>query len=488
MRGIISAVSTAFSVLLFTSQPAASQDGDIDRLIERGRSVAIAGDCMACHRTAEADGKPYAGGYTISSPMGPIVAPNISPSKEFGIGNWTETQFVDAVRNGVSPGGYLYPAMPYTAYRGMTDQDAHALYVYLTKGTKPVDEAPQAKTDLPFPFNQRILMLGWNVLFNSAIPFQETAAAPGGHERGKYLVDTLAHCGACHTPRNLFMAENNDSYLAGGDVGGWHAPNITSDAVSGIGAWKNEEIVAYLKHGNAAGKSQAAGPMAEAVEHSFRHMPDTDLEAIATYLKTVPPVRAEGQTTPGFARSDAKAADLGQLDYGIDRDPKAMETGTSTNGEQLYVSACATCHQVNGKGTQDHFYPSLTNNRAVGGMTSNNLVMAVVDGVHRKTNDFTVQMPAFGEELSNAQIAAVSNYVLHRFGNEDLHVTEANVITLRNGGEKPLLVKATPWLMAGSVALAAIMLAASAFVWSRRRSRKHAAHEANPGDLQPLKR
>lgn len=472
LLALMALAGTAVSAVM---TPAAAQDAGTTALIEHGHAVSIAGDCMACHRTAETDGKPYAGGYTIASPMGPIVAPNISPSKEFGIGNWTEAQFTDAVRNGKAPRGYLYPAMPYTSYSQMTDADLHALYFYLTKGVQPVDAAPKAQTDLPFPFNQRIMMLGWNLLFNRASPFGATDAAPGGAVRGKYLVDALAHCGACHTPRNLMMAEDNSQYLGGGDLGGWHAPNITSDPVSGIGGWSTDELVTYLKHGNAVGKSQAAGAMAEAVEHSFRHMPDRDLQAIATYLKTVSPIHDAGQAQPAFAHKDPKAADIASLDYGIDRDPTAMTTGTGFNGQDLYVSACATCHQLNGAGTQDQFYPSLTSNRATGGMTANNLVMAIVDGVHRKTNDITVQMPAFGEELSNPQIAAVSNYVLKRFGNDDLSVTEAQVVKLRMGGDTPLLARATPWLM-GLFALVVLIVIATV-MWGLR-GRKSTASPA----------
>jgi D-sorbitol dehydrogenase (acceptor) len=469
----------AFSALAFSTVAASSvlaQDAATSALIERGRSVAIASDCMACHRTPEGEGKPFAGGYTISSPLGPIVAPNITPSKEFGIGNWSEAQFEAAMRDGVAPRGHLYPAMPYTAYRAMSDDDLHALFVYLQKDVKPVDEAPKAQTDLPFPFNIRLSMAGWNLFFNRATPFDNALAAPAGTERGKYLVDGPAHCGACHTPRNTLMAEDASQYLGGGDVGGWHAPNITSDPVSGIGGWSDAELVTYLKNGNAVGKSQAAGPMAEAVEHSFRHMPDNDLQAIANYQKTYPAIRSEAQTAPAYEHSKAKPTGIGTLDYGIDRSPAAMVNGTSVNGEELYVGACATCHQLNGAGTQDQFYPSLTSNRATGGMTPNNLVMAVVEGVHRKTNDFTVQMPAFKDELSNAQIAAVSNYVLQRFGNASLSVSEADVVELKNGGEVPLLVKATPWLMLGGAVLAAFVLVLAAVFFWRRGKRNTLQH------------
>ncbi|MEI4488827.1 cytochrome c [Frigidibacter sp. MR17.14] len=202
--------------------------------IERGRYLATAADCAACHRTAEPDGAPFAGGYAIASPMGRIVASNITPSTRFGIGGWSEEQFARALREGMAPDGHLYPAMPYTAYATMPDADVHAIWTYLTKAVAPVEAAPAARTALSFPFDQRWLMAGWNLVFNRATPMDASAVAEGGPNRGKYLVDGLAHCFACHSPRNALMGEDNGAgYLSGGDVGGWHAPNITPDPVSG---------------------------------------------------------------------------------------------------------------------------------------------------------------------------------------------------------------------------------------------------------------
>ena len=205
----------------------ASQDNAA--LIKQGEYVARAADCGACHRTVEQGGALFSGGYAIDSPMGRIISSNITPSKTHGIGDYTEQQLADALRKGINAKGqHLYPAMPYTAYQGMSDADIHALYVYLQHGVKPVDKAVPA-TELAFPFNVRALMFGWNLLFLDASSATLPTDADEPLKRGQYLVDTLGHCGACHTPRNAFMAEDSSRYLAGAALGGWVAPNITSD-------------------------------------------------------------------------------------------------------------------------------------------------------------------------------------------------------------------------------------------------------------------
>ncbi|UMM64242.1 c-type cytochrome [Aristophania vespae] len=434
-RYTLCAVGTALSSLFFANlaqaegaPTAAEQD-----LIKQGEYIATASDCKACH-TARG-GKPYAGGLVIATPVGKIVSTNITPSQKYGIGSWSEAQFAKAVRKGVSPTlGHLYPAMPYTSYSGISNSDIHALYVYFTKGVKSVDEEPKNKTALPFPFNIRASMIAWNLLFAGGHPTPDEDAAVGGARRGEYLAKTLAHCSTCHTPRNTFMAEKSSAYLGGSyNIQGWDAPNITSDPISGIGTWSNDEIVSYLRNGAAHGKSQAAGPMAEAVEFSLRHLTDSDLEAIAAYLKTVPPIRNPEQKHPAFSYSEAKAVDASELDYPIDRTPTAMENGTSLDGRRLYLNACATCHQTHGQGTQDQFYPSLTSNSAVGATSPRNLAMAILRGVDRQTNQGHVVMPAFADQLTDEQIAALTNYVTEHFGNPKLKVTAGDIKGYRSG-------------------------------------------------------
>lgn len=455
-------LSLLLAAVLSATLPSAYAAGDDQQaLIARGQYLSTAGDCQACHRTREdADKLPLSGGYVIDSPMGAIISSNITPSKQHGIGNYTEAQFAAAVRDGVrADGANLYPAMPYTAYRGLSDADIHALYAYFMQGVQPV-EASVPATQLAFPFNQRWLMKGWNLLFLHGQPAASQSSGEAPVARGKYLVDTLGHCGSCHTPRNVLMAESGSQYLGGGSVGGWYAPNITSDTLSGIGSWSEDELVQYLRSGHVAGKAQAAGGMAEAVEHSFRHLQDSDLHAMAAYLKTVPGLREAGQTEQRSALPGSIRALPSSLEPLVDRSPAAMADSSTVEGAQLYEGACASCHQPDGKGTADQFYPSLSHNSAVGDVRADNLIMAIVDGVHRDTNDYKVSMPAFGTQMNNEQIAAVSNYVLQHFGNQGVKVTAQKVQELRQGGPAPLLITAMPYLLVagGIVALLIVLL------------------------------
>ncbi|PWL18377.1 cytochrome C [Falsochrobactrum shanghaiense] len=424
MSRILSRLSARLAALLalpvcasFLAIPALAADAD---LIARGKYVATASDCVACH-TAHG-GQPMAGGLPLATPIGAIMSTNITPSKENGIGNYTLEQFDAAVRKGVrGDGKHLYPAMPYTSYALLSDEDVAALYAYFMEGVEPVETRPP-ETKLPFPFNIRLSMAAWNMLFLQNGPYKPDPAQNDEWNRGAYLVQGAAHCGTCHTPRNLFMAEQTSREMAGADIGPWHAPNITSDANSGIGGWSVEELVAYMKHGHIA-KSQAAGPMAEAVDHSFRFMTDEDVKAMAVYLKTVAPVRDAADTQPVFSwgKPSDELASIRGVAWPQDHD--------TLSGAQLYDAYCATCHQADGQGSRG--LPSLVHNTALGRENTNNLVMVILEGLRRQPD---VLMPGFGKELSDKQVATLSNYLIGHFGNPAAKVTTEQVAQLRAGG------------------------------------------------------
>lgn len=425
---------------------AAAQDSDT-ALIDKGRYLATAGDCIACHTAAK--GKPFAGGYPFHLPMGTIISSNITPAETNGIGTWTEEQFARAVREGVRPDGTrLYPAMPYTEYSLITDEDMKALYAYFMKGVEPVEERPAAETKLQFPFNLPGTMMVWNALFHDNTRFEPDARATDEINRGRYLADGLGHCTTCHTPRNDMMALDKGQYLGGGFTDGWHAPNITSDPVSGIGGWSNDEIVEYLRNGNVRGKSQAGGPMAHAIEYSFRHMRQEDLQAIAAYLKTTTPIKTPGQDKPAYA-SGARQESFTAFKFPIpdNQSPERFNL-SSVNGASLYNSACSACHGINGEGAEDDIAPSLTHNRAVGSVFPNGGVMAVAQGIHRKGADYQVSMPAFASDvtaihaaMNDDQIASITNYVRSRFGGIDQEISGGDVRTIIQGGEQPFLIR-----------------------------------------------
>lgn len=457
-KGIRHALAGVLSLVVWGAGSAHGQA--LDASASPGKRLAVAADCVACHTMP--GGKPFAGGYPLSSPMGVIYSTNITPSKSAGIGGYTAEQFARAVRDGVTPDGtHLYPAMPYTSYAKMTDADVADLYHYFMHEVQPVD-ATTAKTELDFPFNIRASMLGWNALFHSQKRFTPDPGKSAEVNRGDYLVNALAHCDTCHTPRNVLMAADNSKPLAGGALGSWYAPNITSDKTSGIGAWSSDELVAYLRTGHVEGKAQAAGPMAEAVEHSLQHLDAADLKAIAAYLLQTQPINT-GETK---ARHEFGQPSTDELTL---RGAKPEDNP----GWHIFSGTCANCHQANGQGTRE--YPSLFHNTATA--RSDNLIAAIVYGVHREVDGVAIDMPAFGpdalftDRLNDQQIADVSNYVLSRYGNDALSVTAADVALVREGGPKaPLAVMAKFTIPA--IVVACILIALVVIVFVRRRRRE----------------
>ena len=389
-----------------------------------GEYVAILGDCVACHTTP--GGEPFAGGVALPTPLGDIVGTNITPSKA-GIGDYSLEQFDAAVRRGVrADGKRLYPAMPYTAYARVSDEDIAAMYDWFMNEVEPSDYQPPP-TDLPFPFNVRFSMAVWNLLFLDREPFSPDPSRSEQWNRGAYLVEGLTHCGTCHTPRNLLMAEDQSHYLAGGAVGPWEAPDITSHPQTGIGDWSVEELKQYMKTGNTP-RSQAAGPMAEVVDHSLRYATDADLEAIAVYLQSVPAVDGSRQSARGVHEWGEADNDLAAV-----RGEEFSDDTTEWNGPQLYDAYCAACHQESGQGTADGLMPALFNNTATGRLQTNNLALVIMEGIHWVGEGHEMHMPGFAHELTDLQITTLSNYVLSTYGNPDAQVTIEQVRALRDG-------------------------------------------------------
>lgn len=283
-----SAPSVASASALLSSAPSVSA------LVKRGEYLARAGNCIGCH-TADKS-RPFAGGVPMGTPFGRLYTPNITPDLDTGIGRWTDADFVRAMQQGIGKRGeHLYPAFPYAEYTRMTERDVLAIRAYLNTLT-PIRYTPP-RGELSFPFNQRWLMSFWN-LFN----FREGRFVPDPKQspqwnRGAYLVEGLAHCEECHTPRNLTLGLKSSDRFAGAVKAGWRALNITPDKTDGIGNWSDEDIVRYLSQGAVPGRAKAAGPMGDVVANSTRYLTPDDLRAIAVYLRSLPPI-AGGQTRP----------------------------------------------------------------------------------------------------------------------------------------------------------------------------------------------
>ncbi|KAF7600667.1 MAG: cytochrome C [Candidatus Dactylopiibacterium carminicum] len=438
---------TALHVSAFGS--AAEGEATAD-LVARGRYLAVAGDCMACH-TAQG-GQPFVGGLAIGTPLGNIYSTNITPAQGSGIGGYTLEDFQRALRQGVrKDGARLYPAMPYVSYATITDEDVAALYAYFMKGVTPVDQrGPQ--TALPFPFSVRMSMMGWNLLFARQKTFIPDPARSAQWNRGAYLAEGLAHCSTCHTPRNFLMAEKSGAALAGASLGTWFAPNISSDPQAGIGRWSQQDLVSYLTTGHAGNGSQAGGPMLEAINLSFSKMHVEDIEAMGTYIRSVPPQSANA--APGqVPRQPPVLTDF------------ALAAGTSEEGAKLYDAHCATCHQPSGEGTRQ--LPALYGNAALSRRpNADNLVMALLGGLAPHQGQV---MPAFDDVLNDAQVAALTNYLFATLGDAGVSTTANRVAQLREGGTPSSLLavaRVGVGLFAGLVLLVTV---AVVMIYRRRR-------------------
>ena len=322
-------LASCFSVsMLSFANPA--QDATVSRLQNRGEYLTAAGNCVSCHTSEK--GRPFSGGLAFETSFGTIYSTNITPDKETGIGRWSLEEFTVAMRQGERPNGeHLYPVFPYTSFTGVSDEDIAAIYAYL-KTLDPVRSLPP-QNDLDFPYNQRWALGVWKFLFLEDRRFEPQPAQSAQWNRGAYLVETLGHCGECHTPRNFLGATDADLAMTGatymdrveGKLSAWSAPNLT-DASSGLALWSNEDIAGYLKLGFSH-RAGVFGPMNNVVVNSTRHLSEDDVSAITVYLKSLPANARES----GAPASD-EVLRAGSIQYDIH---------------------CGTCHLPTGEGSAE---------------------------------------------------------------------------------------------------------------------------------------
>jgi mono/diheme cytochrome c family protein len=381
-------------------------------LIERGEYLTHAADCVVCH-TAK-DGVPFAGGRAFVLPFGTLYSTNITPDVDTGIGSYTNANFLDALHKGIGRGNAkLYPAMPDASYTYMSDADALAIMAYLFT-LKPV-HAPSPKNTLVFPFNQRALMGLWWAFFNPDKRYEPNLDRTPEWNRGAYLAEAMAHCGECHTPRNLAFALNNRKKFAGAVQAGWDAYNITADPKSGVGEWSDADIAQYLSSGH-ADRGTATGPMGEAVDASLSHLKPSDITALVTYLRTVPAIASEDLPEPKHTPAPAL---------------QASDGAPEPHGKAVYEGACAGCHGWTGVSPVIPF-ATLTGTRAINDPTANNVAQVIIAGGQRHYAVDSDNMPAFGGTYSDAEIASVANYVTARFGAKGSALTAQDVAKLRS--------------------------------------------------------
>jgi mono/diheme cytochrome c family protein len=394
-------------------------------MVKRGEYLAKAADCAGCHTAAE-HGAPYAGGLGMASPFGTIVSTNITPDQRYGIGNYSYDDFARALREGVAPGKkHLYPAMPYTAFAKINDDDMHALYAYMMHGVPPVAQ-PSPPTKVPFPFNQRWMLRFWKMFFLPKGAYQPRSDRDAQWNRGAYLVQSFGHCGSCHTPRGAAFQErgydeSSPQFLTGFVNDHWFAPNLTGTQGSGLGRIDEEELASFLKTGHGGG-AVAYGTMVEVVEDSMQYLTEDDIRSMARYLKSLPPQRDSGSYRSG-------------RDNVAERSPADgnRTTDVEAGGAAVYKTFCAQCHQANGKGVQGVF-PRLAGNPSVLDEDTTSLIRLLVEGGNSPntiSGPPRQNMPAFVGVLTDLQIAQVLTYMRGAWGNDSGPVTTNDVSQLR---------------------------------------------------------
>jgi len=371
--------------------------------LARGRELVVLGDCEGCH--TDRGGAPFAGGRPIATQFGTFYPPNITPDHSNGIGQWSSDDFWHALHEGYAPGGrLLYPAFPYPNYTKVTRADSDAIFEYLR--AVPAVAQPRRAHELRFPYDQRQLLTVWRALYFRPGVYEADPARGANWNRGAYLVQGLGHCNACHEPRNVLGAPRAAASPSGAIVLDWYAPSLSNPHEAGLQNWSESEIVTLLRSGRLAAAAESShsattvGPMAEVVYESLQYVPESDLHAMAVYLRSTPPV----ELAPGGAL-DTLRQPVSGIAYG--------------DGRSVYLKECADCHGEDGEG-RTAVGPALAGNRAVTMRSATNAIRMVLFGGFppgTADNSRPFGMPPYYPSLDDEHIANVLTYVRTSWGN-----------------------------------------------------------------------
>jgi mono/diheme cytochrome c family protein len=398
LSGVVAAFAVAWRPAISAIEPPAPQSFD-PALVKRGRDLAALGNCNDCHTVR--GGKAFAGGLPVPTPFGTIYSSNITPDADTGIGRWSEAAFRRAMRSGVNrEGQHLYPTFPYDHFTNVTDEDDQALYAYLM--TRPAAHAPASANGLSFPFNQRFAVAGWKLLFLRRGTYQPDSTQSPEWNRGAYLVEGLAHCGACHTPRNALGAERAGASFAGGDVDNWNAYPINAQSPSPV-PWDTAALFAYLRQGWHPDHGVARGPMAEVVSN-LSSVDESDVHAIAVYMTSV----FGSPTQDHIRRGDEVLAKA--------KSPAIPSSQTEATGASIYAAACATCHETGRP--LPYGGVNLGLSTAISGPDPRNAVNIILSGIRPVEGERSPIMPGFANSMTDDQVSAVLNYLRSRFSNQ----------------------------------------------------------------------
>ncbi|MCA0205215.1 MAG: cytochrome c [Proteobacteria bacterium] len=378
-------------------------------------------DCMACH--TEEGGEPFAGNRAIESPLGTIYSTNITPDDETGIGGWSLADFRAALYDGVRPDGtHLYPAMPYENFRHIGEEDLRAMYDYFMTEVPPVRQEVE-ETSLTFPFNQR-----WGLRLWKWVALDDAGFTPDTDDpvlaRGQYLVEGPGHCAACHSPRNMVMAQagtgaGDDAFLMGGEVAGWTAPPLRGPQ-SAIRGWTEADVAMILGTGRNA-HAALNGEMQLVARDSTQYFTEDDLQAVARFL-----IGLNEPLDPAAETRDDRVTETEQL--------LASATPDMDLGARLYLDNCNACHFVDGRGA-DEVFPELAGNSLVTAESPRGLLTMILGGSQLPSTalrPYRLRMPGFAHRLDDDEVAALASFLRSAWGNAAAEVDAGTVADVRD--------------------------------------------------------
>ncbi|MGZ6253154.1 MAG: c-type cytochrome [Candidatus Binataceae bacterium] len=387
---------------------------------DKGEYVARLGNCVACHSVPNAPA--FSGGLKMATPLGAIYTTNITPDPETGIGSYSLEEFDRAVRLGIAKDGHrLYPAMPYPSYAKMTSEDVAALYNFFMKSV-PAAKVANKPSEIKSPLNMRWPIAIWNVLFASSDRYKAKANHDAAWNRGAYLVQGAGHCGACHTPRGFAFNEkgydeDSSSFVVGAPLDNWSAANLRGDGLTGLARWSHEDLVSFLKNGhNSFGT--AFGTMTDVINYSTQYMSDADIDAMATYLQSLPGGR-EGKSAT--------------FTYDASSGQKLASQAFEAPGALTYMQQCMACHLPDGKGSAPYL-PPLAGNPVVADPSPASLINVVLNGSNAIVVDGlpdAYRMPQYRVLLGDQEVADVVTFIRQGWGNKAAAVTAKDVADIR---------------------------------------------------------
>jgi mono/diheme cytochrome c family protein len=422
--GIVAVVAIALAWRTEMDPDATAATAQFDpNLVREGAKLAAMGNCVACHTVPGS--KAFAGGLELPTPFGKIYSTNITPDPETGIGLWSEAAFQRAMREGVDRRGrHLYPAFPYDHFTLVSDEDNRALYAYLM--TREPVRAVAPANELRFPFNIRLLIAGWKLLFFKEGPFVAQPQQSAEWNRGAYLSEGLGHCGGCHTPRNSLGAEEQSKHFAGGEAEGWQAYAINSASPAPI-PWNQESMAFYLRNGWHELHGVSRGPMAE-VTGNLGAVPDADVRAIATYV-----VGVMGEP------SEERRAEGERLREAFKSTPRAIpSSGDNSAGAAIYKSACSTCHDSGQPLPFGGLNFELST--AVDAPNPQNIINVTLFGLPPNGNAPGSIMPAYESVLNDRQMVDLLTYLRQRYSKQPMWNDLAGLVSRTRSGEYPVVV------------------------------------------------